>query len=83
MYKDDAKVCNFADALLLAGVDYLVVGPKVLEELNSQYTMGGYNDGTPPPSPHSCRQALELPPDHPDNHRKALHASIEVLLSEG
>jgi len=33
------------DALLLAGVDYLVVGPKVLEELNSQYTMGGYNDG--------------------------------------
>lgn len=51
MYKDDAKVCNFADALLLAGVDYLVVGPKVLEELNSQYTMGGYNDGTPPPFP--------------------------------
>jgi transaldolase len=33
------------DALLLAGVDYLVVGPKVLEELNSQFTMSGYNDG--------------------------------------
>ena len=34
-----------AEALLLAGVDYLVVGPKVLEELNQQYTMQGYNDG--------------------------------------
>lgn len=33
------------DALLLAGVDFLVVGPKVLEELNSQFTMSGYNDG--------------------------------------
>ena len=34
-----------AEALLLAGVDYLVVGPKVLEELSQQYTMQGYNDG--------------------------------------
>ena len=38
---------RYADALLLAGVDYLVVGPKVLEELNSQFTMSGYNDGKP------------------------------------
>ena len=34
-----------ADALQLAGADYLVVGPKVLEQLNGEYTMQGYNDG--------------------------------------
>lgn len=35
----------YADALQLAGADYLVVGPKVLEQLNKEYTMQGYNDG--------------------------------------
>jgi transaldolase len=35
----------FADAVSLAGVDYLVVGPKVLQELSVTPTMAGYNDG--------------------------------------
>lgn len=34
-----------ADALALAGVDYLVVGPKVLETLAETPTLEGYNDG--------------------------------------
>lgn len=34
-----------AEALALAGVDYLVVGPRVLEALQSSATLEGYNDG--------------------------------------
>lgn len=34
-----------ADALALAGVDYLVVGPKVLATLSETPTLQGYNDG--------------------------------------
>ncbi|KAK9916495.1 hypothetical protein WJX75_003327 [Coccomyxa subellipsoidea] len=33
------------DALALAGVDYLVVGPKVLATLSETPTLQGYNDG--------------------------------------
>ncbi|CAL5225633.1 g8489 [Coccomyxa viridis] len=34
-----------ADALALCGVDYLVVGPKVLATLKDSQTLQGYNDG--------------------------------------
>jgi transaldolase len=34
-----------ADALALAGIDYLVVGPKVLATLAETPTLQGYNDG--------------------------------------
>lgn len=44
---DTKAVGTYADALLLAGVDYLVVGPKVLEQLDKEFTMQGYNDGMP------------------------------------
>jgi len=36
---------NKQEALSLAGCDYLVVGPKVLKELNQAPTLEGYNDG--------------------------------------
>lgn len=38
----------FADALALAGVDYLVVGPRVIASLANASTMQGYNDGLRP-----------------------------------
>ena len=34
-----------ADAVALAGVDYLVVGPRVIASLANAATMQGYNDG--------------------------------------
>eukprot|EP00884_Botryococcus_braunii_P009450 jgi/Botrbrau1/18506/Bobra.0072s0084.2 len=33
------------DALALAGADFLVVGPKVVQELSQMPTLAGYNDG--------------------------------------
>lgn len=36
---------NKDEVLALAGCDYLVVGPKVLEQLNKAATLDGYNDG--------------------------------------
>ena len=36
------------DALQLAGVDFLVAGPRVLEELGAMPTLAGYNDGLRP-----------------------------------
>lgn len=35
----------WTDAMALAGVDFLVVGDKVLGELGATATMQGYNDG--------------------------------------
>ena len=34
-----------AEALALSGCDYLVIGPRVLEELGRNTTLEGYNDG--------------------------------------